>query len=273
MEEKTVLVIDDQVFTQKILAIQLNKCGLKHIQAMSGQEGIEKAKGFLPKLITLDYMMPDINGLEVLKTLKSDPKTESIPIIMLSGMDNPEFKENVLKCGAVLYINKPIVGNHLVNMIKFVLILKEIPNYDEDKLNEYLNEAIVKKIGIDFETTTAILIKSLKNNYKECLIKLLIIIVEYKFFNLKNQVLYIIKNHGSKIVREKAIWALGSLGDKFIEGIKSNDDAELLFSIAENSNENIELRILCCLSLKKLGYTGYVETLLEKLNDQYTDSF
>ena len=273
LSEKKVLVVDDQVFTQKILAIQLKKCGLEHIQALSGGEGIDKSKSCAPDLITLDYMMPDMNGLEVLKALKSDPKTSNIPVMMLSGMDNPEFKEDILKNGAMMFINKPIVGNHLINMIKFIMIKKEISDYDENRLCVYLNDVANKNIGIDFDTTVSVLKKCLNNNFKECLVKIMIIIVEYKFYTLKNQIIYIIKNHGSKLVKEKAIWALGVLGNKFVEGVTSNTDAEILFSIAEGASENIELRILSCLSLKKLGYTGHVEKLLEELNDKYTNSF
>ena len=170
LSEKKVLVVDDQVFTQKILAIQLKKCGLEHIQALSGGEGIDKSKSCAPDLITLDYMMPDMNGLEVLKALKSDPKTSNIPVMMLSGMDNPEFKEDILKNGAMMFINKPIVGNHLINMIKFIMIKKEISDYDENRLCVYLNDVANKNIGIAKNTKIVFSIYCLSVNSSRLII-------------------------------------------------------------------------------------------------------
>jgi DNA-binding response OmpR family regulator len=61
--------------------------------ASNGKVGVAIAKKFMPDIIFLDIMMPGMNGLQVLKKLKSNPKTESIPVVILSGNDDCELQE------------------------------------------------------------------------------------------------------------------------------------------------------------------------------------
>lgn len=74
--------------------------------APDGSEGIKKVKSFKPTLILLDVMMPKMNGLEVLETLKKDDATKKIPVIMLTNLAGQKDAETALSMGAVKYIVK-----------------------------------------------------------------------------------------------------------------------------------------------------------------------
>lgn len=104
--KRKVLVIDDEPGNIKMLYR-----GLAHIYqilgATSGEEGIETTKTENPDLILLDIQMVGISGYEVLTQLRKDPDTSHIPIIFLSGLDNPEDESYGLELGADDYIAKP----------------------------------------------------------------------------------------------------------------------------------------------------------------------
>jgi PAS domain S-box-containing protein len=82
---KTLLVIDDDPKEVQLLANYLTPAGFKLLSACGGQEGIEMAKRLLPDLIVLDLMMPEVSGFDVVDTLKLDPTTAAIPIIILTA--------------------------------------------------------------------------------------------------------------------------------------------------------------------------------------------
>jgi diguanylate cyclase (GGDEF)-like protein len=81
--------------------------------AKSGEEGLSRAASARPDLILLDIIMPGIDGFEVLKTLKEATETRSIPVIIITGLDNDRDEEKGLLLGAVDYISKPF-KNHIV---------------------------------------------------------------------------------------------------------------------------------------------------------------
>src|SRR4029077_11317193 len=101
----TVLVIDDDPTVHDLVQRFLNKEGLKMIGARSGEEGIRLAKELHPAVITLDVLMPSMDGWAVLTELKSDPALSEIPVIMLTIMDE---KQMGYALGAADYLTKPI---------------------------------------------------------------------------------------------------------------------------------------------------------------------
>jgi CheY-like chemotaxis protein len=84
-QPQTLLVIDDDPKTVQLLANYLTPAGFKLLSALGGQEGIEMALRALPELIVLDLMMPEVNGFDVVDSLKRDPATATIPIIILTA--------------------------------------------------------------------------------------------------------------------------------------------------------------------------------------------
>jgi len=84
--EAQILIVDDEADVLEPIKKRLLKEGFAVITAKNGEEAIVKAKAYLPKLIFLDIMLPDIDGADVAKVLKNEKTTENIPIVFLSGI-------------------------------------------------------------------------------------------------------------------------------------------------------------------------------------------
>jgi putative two-component system response regulator len=106
-EPNRLLVVDDEPINIQILSSILGD-DYTLSAATSGTKALELARKQSPDLILLDMMMPDIDGLEVCKTLKEDDATKDIPIIFVTGMSDPENEKLGLEAGAVDYISKPV---------------------------------------------------------------------------------------------------------------------------------------------------------------------
>jgi diguanylate cyclase (GGDEF)-like protein len=107
-----ILVIDDEK-TNLMVLHRLLSPDYTVFTAKSGEDGISRAASERPDLILLDIIMPDMNGFDVLKTLKDSPETQNIPVIIITGLDNDRDEERGLLLGAVDYISKPF-KNHIV---------------------------------------------------------------------------------------------------------------------------------------------------------------
>lgn len=122
---KKVLVIDDLPENVYMLQDRLEHEGYEVLTAYDGNSGIEKAKAELPDLILLDVMMPDINGLEVCKTLVNYEETSNIPIILVTAKTGAEDTKEGLDAGAYDYIKKPFNKIELLARVKSALKLSE----------------------------------------------------------------------------------------------------------------------------------------------------
>jgi PAS domain S-box-containing protein len=101
----TILVIDDDAEATELIRRFLEKDGFNVVTALRGDEGLRLAHTVQPAAITLDIMMPDMDGWSVLRALKADPKLRSIPVIMVSMIDD---RKRGYSLGAVDYLTKPI---------------------------------------------------------------------------------------------------------------------------------------------------------------------
>ena len=110
-----VLVIDDDPTVHDLVQRFLNKEGLKMIGARSGDEGIRLAKEMHPAVITLDVLMPGMDGWAVLTELKADPAISEIPVIMVTIMDE---KQMGYALGAADYLTKPIDWDRLAAILQ-----------------------------------------------------------------------------------------------------------------------------------------------------------
>jgi DNA-binding response OmpR family regulator len=104
--KKKVLIIEDEKDLRFFIARALKEEGFEVIEAIDGEEGIEKAKKEKPDLILLDLLLPGISGYEVLIRIKKDPELEIIPVLILSNLGQQEEIEKGLKLGAVDYLIK-----------------------------------------------------------------------------------------------------------------------------------------------------------------------
>ena len=127
-----ILAIDDRQDNLIALSARLNNLipGCKVITALSGAEGIEKAKAELPDTILLDIKMPGMDGYEVCKRLKKDENTKHIPVIMISAIKTES--EDLVKglgSGADAYLSKPVDEYVLVTHVNTALRLKEAEDH------------------------------------------------------------------------------------------------------------------------------------------------
>jgi signal transduction histidine kinase/CheY-like chemotaxis protein len=110
----TVLVIDDDPGTRELMQRFLDQQGLQMVGAASGEEGLKLAKELRPAVITLDVLMPGMDGWAVLATLKAEPALASIPVIMVTFVDD---KNMGFALGANDFLTKPINRAHLAQIL------------------------------------------------------------------------------------------------------------------------------------------------------------
>ena len=112
--KETVLIVEDEKDIVKMLEYNLKKEGFKTISVSDGEDAIDSSISRSPDLIILDLMLPGIDGLEVCKTIKSNSKTTSIPIIMLTAKSQESDKVVGLELGADDYMTKPFSPRELI---------------------------------------------------------------------------------------------------------------------------------------------------------------
>jgi len=143
MSKEKMLIIEDEKDIVKMLDYNLKKEGFKTLSAYNGEDGLDMASKENPDLILLDLMLPEIDGFDVCKALKSDPKTSHIPIIILTAKDQETDKIVGLELGADDYVTKPFSPRELIARIKAVLRRAK----EKDKLPEVLK---IGDLTIDF---------------------------------------------------------------------------------------------------------------------------
>lgn len=113
----TILIIEDNSGISENVCEMLELKGHVTIAAAHGREGLEMVRSAMPDLILCDIMMPFMDGYEVLKTLKDDPLTASIPFIFLSASTEKKDVEIGLSKGADAYIRKPFEEEELFGVV------------------------------------------------------------------------------------------------------------------------------------------------------------
>ena len=117
-ESLTVLVIDDDTMIRKLLESALTHKGFKVFCAANGLDGLDIAKAEDIDVILLDWMMPEMDGIEVLGELKRDCKTMHIPVFMLTSKEDTKDIDLAISKGAVDYIVKPFNTFQVPDMVQ-----------------------------------------------------------------------------------------------------------------------------------------------------------
>jgi len=104
----TLLIVDDNPTNLGVLSDYLEEQGFEILLAEDGYAGLEIAQFAQPNMILLDVMMPGIDGFETCRRLKSDEKTQNIPVIFMTALESTKDKVNGFKVGGVDYITKPV---------------------------------------------------------------------------------------------------------------------------------------------------------------------
>ncbi|MBD2105265.1 response regulator transcription factor [Leptolyngbya sp. FACHB-261] len=116
-----VLVVEDSVTQREMITDLLKDSGLSVSVATDGVEALERIQGHRPDLVVLDIVMPRMNGYEVCRRIKADPKTQSVPVVMCSSKGEEFDRYWGMKQGADAYIAKPFEPQELVGTVKQLL--------------------------------------------------------------------------------------------------------------------------------------------------------
>lgn len=120
MSERTkILIADDDIDILMLLRIQLERAGFIMLEAHSGLEAIELFRREKPMVVVLDWMMPELDGIEACRQIREESKQPYI--IMLSAIDDDAQKAEALIAGANDYRTKPMKGKQLVALLQEIL--------------------------------------------------------------------------------------------------------------------------------------------------------
>ncbi len=116
-----ILLVEDEPAIQELIAFNLEMAGHHVLRADSAEHGLTLVKNALPDLVLLDWMLPGASGVDFTRRLRSDERTRTVPIIMLTARSEEPDKIAGLESGADDYITKPFSPRELVARIKAVL--------------------------------------------------------------------------------------------------------------------------------------------------------
>jgi len=148
-----ILIIDDDAVVREVLQNYLKKLGYQVFTAESGPQGIELAKQVQPQAITLDVMMPDMDGWMVLSEMKKEPQLANIPVIIVSLIEDKSIGYSL---GAAEYLTKPINRNELSIILQKYLSSSQISQrvmiVEDDYMTRGMIETLLKKEGWEVQT-------------------------------------------------------------------------------------------------------------------------
>ena len=143
-EYELVLVVDDLADMRELIGADLIRKNYRVITANNGRVGLEQAREHHPDLIITDWMMPEMDGIALIKGLKSDPTLASIPSILLTAKSDEESKLMGTEMGADAFLGKPFSEKELISIVKNLLSLKAREK-EVESLNLQLTENVLKR--------------------------------------------------------------------------------------------------------------------------------
>ncbi len=116
-----ILIVDDDSTTRKLLGLFLRSKGYEVAYAENGIDGIEKLGLENPNMIISDLNMPYMDGIEFVKSVRSDPARAELPILMVTTEGDPEERERALSVGVNGYLVKPVTAEVVIQHIRHIL--------------------------------------------------------------------------------------------------------------------------------------------------------
>jgi cyclic di-GMP phosphodiesterase len=149
--KKTILVIDNERPMLELARMILERAGYRVLDAVNGEDGLQKAMSLRPDLILIDFMMPVLNGIDTFQQLVQNPAYREIrdtPVIMLTArsVDEPRRKE-LLAMGLAAYLVKPFGHRELVNVIDNVFLSHEL-KIENRRLQEELHDSFHETVNL-----------------------------------------------------------------------------------------------------------------------------
>ena len=120
-DRQKILLADDEASIRRILETRLKMAGYDVCTAQDGEEAVNAFNKYNPDLVVLDVMMPNMNGWQTLKAIRSDENTKDLPVIMLTAVNEEQKMVTGLKIGADDYIVKPFMLPNLLARMEAVL--------------------------------------------------------------------------------------------------------------------------------------------------------
>lgn len=137
---QTILLVDDSPINLELLKETLDGMGYRLLGAIDGESALRIAGEEVPDLILLDILMPGMDGFEVCKRLRQEPRTEGIPIIFLSALDELKDRVRGLEVGAVDYISKPFRLEEVVARVNTHVTINDLKKKLQKQRDELENE-------------------------------------------------------------------------------------------------------------------------------------
>jgi len=157
MDQPTILVVDDIPENVELLEAYLVPEKYNVVTAYNGIEALERAQETAPDIVLLDVMMPQMDGFEVCQTLKNDPKTQFVPVVMVTALKERDDKLKGIEAGADDFLTKPIDRVELLTRIKSLIRVKFL---HDDLEKSYLE---LQELQNTKERLTQMIIHDLKN--------------------------------------------------------------------------------------------------------------
>jgi two-component system chemotaxis response regulator CheY len=118
---KTILAVDDSSSLRQMVAFSLKAAGYQVVEAVDGQDGLDKAKHQVVDLVLTDQNMPRMDGLALIKHLRGLPEYQKVPILMLTTESSDEMKSKGRAAGANGWLVKPFDPQRLIEVVKKVI--------------------------------------------------------------------------------------------------------------------------------------------------------
>lgn len=135
MAKERILIVDDEEHIRELLRVNLETAGYEVIEAETGEEAVALVQDKVD-LVVLDYMLPQMDGLEVLRKIRKDPKTTSLPVLMLTAKNEEIDAVLGLEMGADDYIGKPFRVREFLARVKAAL-RRNVAKQEQDEVFRY----------------------------------------------------------------------------------------------------------------------------------------
>ncbi len=161
---KTVLIVDDEATLRLVFRKVLTQAGYTVLEAADGETGLRRADEVLPGVVLLDWMMPDLDGLEVCQRMRANPKLSESQIIMLSARSELDDRVHGLDAGADDYLVKPCETKELLAHVRSAMRIHELKHQLREQATQ-LQESVAKleELAHQREEFTAVLVHDIRS--------------------------------------------------------------------------------------------------------------
>ncbi len=118
---KTIMVVDDSPSVRQMMAFTLENAGYEVVEAEDGKDALDKLSGLQVNMIVTDLNMPNVNGIELIRSVRSKSEHKYIPILVLTTESHDSRKQESREAGATGWITKPFNPEQLIGVIKKVM--------------------------------------------------------------------------------------------------------------------------------------------------------